>query len=285
MITHVSDTALWVAAFRARETARPDAIFRDHLAARLAGERGEHILESIPHTEAMAFALAIRTVAIDRLVQETIALGVDTVINIAAGMDTRPYRLALPQHLRWIEIDYPHVLEYKEAQLKDERPNCQLERIPADLADASQRRKLFADLGARTKNATIITEGFIAYLKNDDAAAISHDLFGIPSFRYWIQDFYQGKKRNSRHSREIAKHLENAPWQFTVSNPVEWFSEHGWKVHQKLFVMDEADRVGRDFPPLFPWHLLLRAFPRTIRKLGNKSYGYVTLTHPAGSIS
>ena len=47
-IEHVSDTALLVAAFRARESARPDALFRDPLAARVAGEKGLQLLDTHP---------------------------------------------------------------------------------------------------------------------------------------------------------------------------------------------------------------------------------------------
>lgn len=278
MIEHVSDTALWIAAVRAEETARPDAIFRDQFAARLAGDRGREILASLPHSEATNFALAIRTVAIDRLIQETLSLGIDTVINIAAGMDTRPYRLPLPQDLRWIEIDYDHVLDYKAAQLAEEKPNCQIERIAADLADDEHRRKLFSELGARTKNALVITEGFIAYLKNEQAEAISKDLFAIPSFRYWIQDLYRSKRARHRRARALAKHLKNAPWQFTIDNPEEWFGGHGWKVHQQIFLLDEAARVGRAFPAIFPWKVLLPLFPKTLKAAANKTYGYVTFT-------
>jgi methyltransferase (TIGR00027 family) len=278
VIEHVSDTALWVAAVRAEETARPDAIFHDHLAAKLAGDRGREILASLPHTAPMSFALAIRTVGIDRLIHETLPLGVDTVINLAAGMDARPYRLPLPQDLRWIEIDYPHVLDYKEAELANEKPNCQLERIGADLAEDDKRRKLFADLGARTKNALIISEGFIAYLKNEQAEAISKDLFAVPTFRYWIMDYSQGKRARHRRARSVAKHLQNAPWQFTIDNPIEWFGGHGWKVHQQLYILDEAARVGRAFPSMFPWNVLIPLFPKTLKTSANKTYGYVTFT-------
>jgi O-methyltransferase involved in polyketide biosynthesis len=39
LVRNIADTARWVAWFRAQETLRPDAVFRDPLAARLAGER------------------------------------------------------------------------------------------------------------------------------------------------------------------------------------------------------------------------------------------------------
>src|SRR5262249_19243936 len=46
-VTHISDTALWVAVLRARESRRPDAIFYDPFAERLAGERGRQIAERL----------------------------------------------------------------------------------------------------------------------------------------------------------------------------------------------------------------------------------------------
>ena len=45
----ISDTALWAAVFRARETERDDALFRDPLAKRLAGTRGAQIAHAVPH--------------------------------------------------------------------------------------------------------------------------------------------------------------------------------------------------------------------------------------------
>src|SRR6185369_17641435 len=43
LVSNVSDTARWVATYRAQETARPDALFKDPFAERLAGERGRAI--------------------------------------------------------------------------------------------------------------------------------------------------------------------------------------------------------------------------------------------------
>lgn len=48
MIRNDSDTALWVAIYRAREMERPDPAFRDHFARRLAGPHGEEIARSMP---------------------------------------------------------------------------------------------------------------------------------------------------------------------------------------------------------------------------------------------
>jgi hypothetical protein len=96
MIEHVSDTAFWVARHRANESARPDALFHDPLAARLAGERGAEIARTLPNAHMTGWAVVMRTLIIDELILSAIAQGVDTVVNLGAGLDTRPYRMALP---------------------------------------------------------------------------------------------------------------------------------------------------------------------------------------------
>lgn len=47
-IQNVPDTAFMAAAYRAIESERPDALFRDPLADKLAGERGREIIASLP---------------------------------------------------------------------------------------------------------------------------------------------------------------------------------------------------------------------------------------------
>ena len=65
------------------------------------------------------------------------------VVNLAAGLDARPYRMALPPNLDWIEVDLPDLVDYKERILAGETPACRLERVRLDLADVAARRKLF----------------------------------------------------------------------------------------------------------------------------------------------
>src|SRR4051794_2006583 len=108
-IADVSDTALWVATYRAEETERPDALFRDPLARRLAGEKGRKIAQRMEGSRYTAWSVVIRTCIIDAYIQELLREGIDTVLNLGAGLDTRPYRLDLPSTLRWVEADYPHM--------------------------------------------------------------------------------------------------------------------------------------------------------------------------------
>src|SRR5690348_16508298 len=95
-IRNVSDTALWVAIYRAMESERRDAIFHDPYARRLGGERGEAIVRSMPGGAATAWPMIVRTAVMDEIVLRCVQAGAKTVLNLAAGLDARPFRLDLP---------------------------------------------------------------------------------------------------------------------------------------------------------------------------------------------
>ena len=138
-IAHVADTAFWVASYRAAESARPDALFRDPLAARLAAARGRDMADRIDGSRQVEWVVVMRTCIIDDFIREAIAAGCDTVLNLGAGLDTRPYRLELPPTLRWIEVDFAPTIDFKNAELRDEKPRCRLERRAVDLGDPTAR--------------------------------------------------------------------------------------------------------------------------------------------------
>jgi O-methyltransferase involved in polyketide biosynthesis len=92
LIRHISDTARWAAVYRARETERPDAVFKDPYARRLAGERGEEIAAALPFHDQNAWAWVMRTYVFDQFIAEHLRQGTDMVVNLAAGLDARPYR-------------------------------------------------------------------------------------------------------------------------------------------------------------------------------------------------
>jgi O-methyltransferase involved in polyketide biosynthesis len=164
--------------------------------------------------------------------------------------------------------------------LKSENPCCHLERISFDLSQDNDRKELFKQLGSNTKRALIITEGVIGYLTNQQAAKLSEDLFSIPTFHFWIQDYSRGRLRKNRGTKALQKKLRNVPIQFHVAEPLSFFSSHGWMVSENLLILDEADRIGKKLPLFFPWNLLLAIFPKFIRKIGNKTYGYVMYYKP-----
>jgi len=273
-IKNVADTALWVATYRADESERPDALFHDRQAGMLAGDRGRSIAASMPYPAMMAWILAIRTVAIDRLVLQAISLGVDTVVNLGAGLDTRPYRMKLPVSLRWIELDFPNMIAYKNEKLAGEKPVCRLERIAADLSDINLRRNLFQRIGAESQSALIITEGVIYYLSSDDAAALSRDLFAVSSFQFWIQDYRQNATKQ-RMPQRMKRLFKDSPILFDKDDWLSFFADHGWTIGENIFAHNESVRVNRPFPLVFPWSLLMLITPKKTQEKWRQSSGFV----------
>src|SRR5487761_365054 len=95
-VRNISDTARWVAYFRARESQRADALFRDPYAERLAGELGFQIANTLPDGNKHEWAWVARTYLFDQFLSREIHEGATLVVNLAAGLDARPYRMQLP---------------------------------------------------------------------------------------------------------------------------------------------------------------------------------------------
>ena len=263
-IKHVSDTALWVAHFRAREAQRPDAIFQDPLAALLAGERGRRIARSFPRSGNIAWGTVVRTSAIDRLIGEALELGVDS-INLGAGLDTRPYRMRLPAQLHWIEVDFPSVIEFKGSKLSPYRPACVLERVGMDLLDRSLRCALFAECGSRFKSTLLISEGLIPFMSAHDVASLARDLATVTSFRHWISDFANlNSKRKTPKGWEDK--LKAAPFLFEADDCMAFFKQTGWYPRKIITSGGESETVNRPYPLDFPGGLIMRELPREVRR-------------------
>ena len=246
LVRNISDTARWAAVHRANESERPDALFHDPYARRLAGERGEEIRRSLEPGNKNSWAWVARTVVYDRLITEQIKLGADMVVNLAAGLDARPYRMMLPASLQWIEVDLPDILDYKEEILGKEQPRCSLERIRLDLANGDERRKLFAHLGRRAKRALIITEGLLIYLSEEEIGALAKDLAAPASFQNWIIDIASPGLLQMMQKDVGAKMADaGAPFKFGPKAGPGFFTLFGWKPASVNSLLKTAAKVNR----------------------------------------
>jgi methyltransferase (TIGR00027 family) len=263
-ITHVSDTALWVATYRAQEGRRAGAAFDDPLASILAGERGRAIARSISRATMIGWGMIIRTSAIDRLINDALKAGVDTVLNLGAGLDTRPYRMKLPAALRWVEVDFPNIVEMKNATLVGHQPVCTVERVGMDLLDRPSRNILLARYGETSKNILVITEGVLSYFSIHEVATLASELHAVPGIRFWIQDFDNAGQR--RLPRGWAAKLKAAPILFKVNDWFGFFEQYGWRPSQVITSLEESQRINRPYPIDFPFGLVLRALPKSMRQ-------------------
>jgi methyltransferase (TIGR00027 family) len=274
LIRNVSDTARWVAVYRAQETERPDALFRDPFARRLAGERGEQIAAALPFATRQAWSWMTRTYLFDKFITEQVEQGADMVVNLAAGLDARPYRMALPPSLQWIEVDLPEILAYKEEVLGSERPVCALERIRLDLSDAGARRELFDQLGRRANKALIVAEGLIVYFTAEEVGALARDLARPPSFQRWVLDLASpGLLRMLQKQFGPQLNPGSSPLKFGPPEGPEFFVPHGWKPVEVHSMLKTAARLKR----LSFWMRLAAMLPDSAGPQGSRPWSGVCL--------
>src|SRR5215469_9771097 len=265
-IRNVSDTALWVAMYRAMESERSDALFYDPYARQLAGERGERIIREI---RMPGWPIVVRTQELDELILKAVEeQGCDTVLNLAAGLDTRPYRLALPATLRWVEADLAPMIEYKNAALKDAKCFCRLERHAVDLADPAARRALFTRVGAAADKVLVITEGLLIYMDEAQVRSLTQDLHQQVSFKRWLMDISspalliylarQHKGGGLTGNREVS-------FKFAPGEGVEYFRPLGWnpaEYHELAVEAKRLDRLEVPFLMQLAWRLMAAFNPK-----------------------
>ena len=274
VVRNISDTARWAAVFRARETERPDALFRDPYAERLAGKLGVDIANTLPEGNSHAWAWVARTYLFDQFIMQEIQQGTDMVVNLAAGLDARPYRMKMPASFPWIEVDLPEILTYKEGILANETPSCKLERVRLDLSDVNARRALFADLNRRASKILVLTEGLLIYLSAEEVSALARDLAAGSHFQRWIMDLASpGLLRMMQ--RTTGKQLSKvgAPFKFAPAEGPAFFTPHGWEPLDVKSQLKTATKFKR--PPF-----LLRIFghlPEQKKPAGNHPWSGVCL--------
>jgi methyltransferase (TIGR00027 family) len=280
LIQNISDTALWVAVYRANETDRPDALFRDPFARRLAGPRGEQIAEKLGFSGQDSWPFVARTCAFDGVIREQIRTGVDTVLNLAAGLDTRPYRMDLPASLKWIEVDLPAMIDYKQEILAGEEPSCTLERICLDLRDTAARRNLFQQMARTSRKVLIITEGLLVYLSPEEVGTFAADLAISASFQSWVLDLASpGLLRRLQQTKGAHLNQANASaLKFGPTEGPEYFVRYGWRPAEVHSMLRTAGRLKR----LPFWMRILAKLPESNGRQGSRPWGGVCLYHRVG---
>jgi methyltransferase (TIGR00027 family) len=247
VIDNITDMARVVAYARAVESERADAIFHDPFARQLAGERGAAIVRAIGDIEMVARGLAVRTAVVDELLLERINQDqVELVINLGAGLDTRPWRMALPPTLQWVDADLPEILKYKSTTLRTNRPTCTYQALPVDILNGSARTQLFARCST-AQRVLVVSEGLLVYLSEAQVAALAKDLHGQSSFLWWLTDL------TGPRALEMLRHLwgpqlGDAQFQFGPADAPAFFSPLGWRELLFRSSRKEARRLRRAAP-------------------------------------
>ncbi len=278
-ISHISDTARWVATYRAMESARPDAIFHDPFAARLAGEEGPALVAHLPGARGIAWAMIVRTAVFDQMILDRVRNhGVTLVINLAAGLDARPWRLDLPPELAWVDVDLPDILAYKASVLAGETPHCRYQAVTTDLTDAAARRETLQRIAAGHERILVVSEGLLIYLPAGEVAALAGDIRAVPGVSWWLFDL-----ASPRLLRMIQQRWGDsgpspaARFQFAPAEGTAFFAPLGWREAVYRPAMEEAHRLRREMRGMWFWRLVARLAPAHRRHEWRRMSGYVLL--------
>jgi methyltransferase (TIGR00027 family) len=275
-IDNVSDTARWVAEYRAMETDRPDAIFRDPYARKLAGARGAEIVDAIPRGRSFAWPMIVRTAVLDEMIMERVRSGCDLVLNLAAGLDARPWRMDLPASLRWVDVDLPGILGHKIETMKSEKPRCVYESVVLDLADEAKRRAFFSQAGANSSQVLVISEGLLIYLEPEAVGSLARDLRAQKSFKWWLIDIASPRLLKFS-QRSWGKSMQRAPFKFAPAEDTKFFEPYGWRERTYRSIGDEARRLNREMRGMWFFRFLMNFYPRRIREQMKRFSGCVLL--------
>jgi O-methyltransferase involved in polyketide biosynthesis len=180
----------------------------------------------------------------------------------------------LPRSLRWIEVDLPPMIDYKEQVLSQEKPVCELTRVRMDLSDVDARRRLFADLGHKPEKALVISEGLVIYLTRDEVGTLARDLAAPPSFQYWVLDLISpGLLQMLQKNLGTPLTAAGSPLKFGPEEGPEFFLPYGWRAKQVDSLLKTAARLKR----LSLGMRLVSMLPQSNGRQGSRPWGAMCL--------
>jgi hypothetical protein len=183
--------ALWLAACLARESQRADRVLNDPYASHLAGVRGSRVFDERTE-DGRAFAAVLAVAVADELVHRAVVdHHLHSVVHLGAGLDTRPYRLGLPNDLRWVELDLDAVFLYKIFRLAHIAPTCRVERVTIDVTDPARTASALRRTARGVARGLLLTE----HVPNQFAPNLLKSLsVHVPGgIKWWILGTRAGK--------------------------------------------------------------------------------------------
>ncbi|MEE1783107.1 SAM-dependent methyltransferase [Streptomyces sp. SP17BM10] len=251
-LSPVSRTALSVARVRAYESARPDALFVDPYATAFITAAGVEPAGSRPDPSALAKGLVVHGILRTRFYDDRLlaaaADGAEQVVLLAAGLDTRAYRLDWPAGTRVFELDLDPVLAFKQKVLDDvgAEPVGRRTALSADLLDPHWPELLVAAGFDPSRRSVWLAEGLLVYFTAEEAAGLFTAVAALaaPGSRLLME-----KGRDvSRTPHDPALAHVTALWRGGLGPDTHhWLDRHGWTTG--LTALDQvADAYRRPLP-------------------------------------
>lgn len=249
--TGVSRTAVIIAQARATEQQRPDRLFDDPLAEPLVDAVGWIQVADAGRLNQDHFVL--RTRFFDDYFASACAGGCTQVVLLAAGLDTRAFRLDWPDSLSVFEVDLPALLAFKTAVLGVQRaqPRCHRVVVASDLRGDWSTDLLGAGFDATRPTAWLV-EGLLMYLDNAENDRLVADIsrLSAPGSTLGLEHVNTAYTRLPQ-MQAVHERLRKvgASWRSTVEDPCRWLGEHGWRA-TVMPQTELAARHGRPVPTL-----------------------------------
>ena len=269
VLAGVGLTAVYVAAARAAESQRSDPLFDDPFAADFVTAAEAELSFTSHHPPAaqdtadlwswVASYAAVRTRFFDDYLRDACAEGCRQVVILAAGLDTRAFRLSWPAGVRLFELDTPEVLTFKDHILteRDATPACQRVAINADLRHDWPAALIQAGFYPAAATAWL-AEGLLMYLTQHERDQLLERIsqLSAPGNRLAIE--YNSEYINQTAVQLMIDSLSRSPspdeaflktlWQSgTHEDPTSWLGRHGWQAHE-YDAGERAQSYGRPLP-------------------------------------
>ena len=257
MENDVAATARITASIRARETARPDALFRDPLAEVLAGPEAMAATQAMPEAvrDRSSMYTVIRTRVFDDWLSTTLGRGhgVAQVVLLGAGFDSRAFRLAWPPGVRLWELDQASLLAAKAAILAGVAavPGCERRSLPVDFDHADWPEAL-TSAGLRSEVPTAwLAEGLFPYLAPEAALGVLDAMRDLsPPGSHLAMDVVDEVSVTTRNQylaglRQLSPSLKGASFQSGTDDPRRLLADHGWATSKIMHPGDAAAHFGR----------------------------------------
>jgi methyltransferase (TIGR00027 family) len=283
IVTSVGFTALAVTAARALDAALDPPLANDAYAAKFVAAAGEPKLSAavadLDVSSAAAFNaqwVGVRTRFFDDFFVRAGHSGTQQAVILAAGLDSRAYRLAWPADYTVFEIDQPRVLEFKQAELDRQGavPATRRVTIATDLRDDWAGALLAAGFDPGRPTAWAL-EGLLPYLPGAAQDALFEKLHELSAAGSQVA------AELGPAPGEVQKIADSIPMivQDGTQPPVAdlwyddprtdtkaWLAERGWDVVDADLVAKAADDYGRPFnglPPAFERLMRTKFFSAT----------------------
>jgi methyltransferase (TIGR00027 family) len=281
-----SRTAEYAALFRALETARPpgERLFGDPLAVAFLRPplRAGVTLAKLPILGRLVPAVVdrrwpgprpsavVRTRVIDDALQRALDRGIDQLVLLGAGYDSRPYRLQPAHRVRVFEVDHPSTQAVKRrvvVELFGETP-AHVRFVPVDF-DRQRLDVAMAAAGLAAGQRTyFVWEGVLAYLTPDAADATLRWASAVsgPGSEIAFTYVHRGLLDGTRHFAHAG------PWVDSVRAAGEPFvlgldpetlgahlAERGWRLLEDLSTTEALAIHGRDVRRVPSFYRIARA--------------------------